>query len=50
MPMKRYGLDTWRDDNIIYYSEQMAKHKIHLWKTGEYYLDPFKKPEYIKVK
>jgi hypothetical protein len=50
MPMKRYGLDTWRDDNIIYYSEQMAKHKIHLWKTEEYYLNPFKKPEYIKVK
>ena len=28
LPMKRYRLDRWRDDNIIYYSEEMAKWKI----------------------
>jgi hypothetical protein len=50
LPMKRYGMDRWQDDNIIYYSENIAKHKINLWKSGEYYLNPWKKPKYIKIK
>ena len=43
-------MDRWQDDNIIYYSENMAKHKIDLWKTDKYYLNPWKKPQYIKIK
>ncbi len=43
-------MDRWQDDNIIYYSENIAKHKINLWKSGEYYLNPWKKPKYIKIK
>jgi hypothetical protein len=50
IPMKRYGLDTWRDENIIYYSEEMAKYKIDKWKSGEHYLNPWKTPQYIKIK
>ena len=50
IPMKRYGLDTWRDENIVYYSKEMAKYKIDKWKSGEYYLNPWKKPQYIKIK
>jgi hypothetical protein len=50
IPMKRYGLDTWRDENIIYYSEEMAKYKIDKWKSGEHYLNPWKSPQYIKIK
>jgi hypothetical protein len=49
LPMKRYGLDKWYDDNIIYYSEDMAKFKIEKWKSGEYYSNPFKKPKYINI-
>jgi hypothetical protein len=50
LPMKKYGVDRWYDDNIIYYSEKMAKWKIEKWKSGEYYLNPWKKPKYIKIK
>ena len=50
LPMKRYGLDTWRDDNIIYYSPDMARYKINLWKTNRYHFNPHKKPKYIKIK
>ncbi len=49
LPMKRYGIDKWYDDNIIYYSEEMAKFKIQKWKSGEYYSDPWKTPKYIKI-
>ena len=49
LPMKRYGIDSWYDDNIIYYSEEMAKFKIQKWKNGEYHSNPFKKPKYIKI-
>jgi hypothetical protein len=48
--MRRYGLDTWRDENIIYYSREMAKYKIDKWKSGEHYLNPWKQPKYIKIK
>ena len=50
LPMKRHGLDKWWDDNIVYYSEDMAKYKIKKWQSGEYFLDPWKKPKYIKIK
>ena len=50
LPMKRHGVDKWWDDNIVYYSEDMAKFKIKKWQTGEYFLDPWKKPKYIKIK
>jgi hypothetical protein len=50
LPMRKHGLDKWYDDNIIYYSEEMAKYKIKKWESGEYYLNPWKKPKYIKIK
>jgi hypothetical protein len=50
LPMKKYNLGGWYDDNIIYYSEDMAKFKINKWKTNEYFSDPHKKPKYIKVR
>jgi hypothetical protein len=49
LPMKKYGIDKWYDDNIIYYSEEMAKFKIQKWKSGEYHSDPWKTPKYIKI-
>jgi hypothetical protein len=49
LPMKRYGIDKWYDDNIVYYSEEMAKFKIKKWKSGEYHSDPHKKPKYINI-
>jgi hypothetical protein len=49
LPMKRYGIDKWYDDNVIYYSEEMARFKIEKWKSGEYYSDPWKNPKYIKI-
>lgn len=49
LPMKKYGIDKWYDDNIIYYSEEMARFKIEKWKSGEYYSDPWKNPKYIKI-
>jgi hypothetical protein len=48
--MKRYGIDRWRDDNIIYYSENLAKYKIDKWRSDEHHLNPWKKPKYIKIK
>lgn len=50
LPMRKYGTAKWYDDNIVYYSEDMAKFKIKKWKSGEYFLDPWKKPKYIKIK
>jgi hypothetical protein len=50
LPMRKHGLDKWYDDNIVYYSEEMAKFKINKWKSGEYYSNPWKKPNYIKIK
>ena len=50
LPMRKYGADKWYDDNIIYYSEEMARYKIKKWQSGEYYLYPWKKPNYIKIK
>jgi hypothetical protein len=50
LPMRKHGLDKWYDDNIVFYSEEMAKFKIKKWKSGEYYSDPWKKPNYIKIK
>jgi hypothetical protein len=50
LPMRKHGLDKWYDDNIVYYSEDMAKFKINKWKSGEYYSNPWKKPNYIKIK
>ena len=50
LPMKKYLFDKWYDDNIVYYSEEMAKWKIQKWKSGEYYSDPWKQPKYIKIK
>jgi len=49
LPMKRYGFDMWYDDNIVYYSEEMAKFKIKKWKSGEYHSNPWKTPKYIKI-
>ena len=49
LPMKRYGIDKWYNDNVIYYSEEMARFKIEKWKSGEYYSDPWKNPKYIKI-
>jgi hypothetical protein len=48
--MRKYGVDKWYDDNIVYYSEEMAKWKIKKWQSGEYFLYPWKKPKYIKIK
>jgi hypothetical protein len=48
--MKKHRLGKWYDDNIVYYSEELAKFKIKKWKSGEYYSDPWKKPNYIKIK
>ena len=48
--MRKYLFDKWYDDNIVYYSEEMAKWKIQKWKSGEYYSDPWKQPKYIKIK
>jgi hypothetical protein len=50
LPMKKHGIEKWYDDNIVYYSEEMAKYKIKKWQSGEYYLYPWKKPKYIKIK
>ena len=50
LPMRKHGLDKWYDDNIVYYSEEMAKYKIKKWESGEYYLNPWKAPKYIKIK
>ena len=50
LPMKKHGVEGWYDDNIVYYSEDMARWKIKKWKNGEYYSDPWKTPKYIKVK
>ena len=50
LPMKKHGVDKWYDDNIVYYSEEMAKFKIDKWKSEEYFLNPWKKPKYIKIK
>ena len=50
LPMRKYGVDKWYDDNIVYYSEEMAKWKIEKWKSGEYYSNPWKQPKYIKIK
>lgn len=50
LPMKKHRLGKWYDDNIVYYSEELAKFKIKKWKSGEYYSDPWKKPNYIKIK
>jgi hypothetical protein len=47
--MKRYGFDMWYDDNIVYYSEEMAKFKIKKWKSGEYHSNHWKTPKYIKI-
>jgi hypothetical protein len=49
LPMKKYGIGKWYDDNIIYYSEEMARFKIEKWKSNEYYLNPFKTSKYIKI-
>jgi hypothetical protein len=49
LPMKKHGLDKWYDDNIVYYSEEMARFKIKKWKSEEYHSDPWKKPKYIKI-
>ena len=49
LPMKRQGVDRWYDDNVVYYSEEMARFKIKKWKNGEYYSNPWKKPKYIKM-
>ena len=50
LPMRKYGVDKWYDDNIVYYSEEMATYKIKKWQSGEYYLYPWKRPKYIKIK
>jgi hypothetical protein len=47
--MKKYGLGKWYDDNVIYYSEEVARFKIEKWKSNEYYLNPFKTSKYIKI-
>jgi hypothetical protein len=47
--MRKVGFDKWYDDNIVYYSEDMARFKIKKWKSGEYYSDPWKTPKYIKI-
>jgi hypothetical protein len=49
LPMKKYGMGKWYDDNVIYYSEEMARFKIEKWKSNEYYLNPFKTSKYIKI-
>jgi len=49
LPMRKVGFDKWYDDNIVYYSEDMARFKIKKWKSGEYYSDPWKTPKYIKI-
>ena len=49
LPMRKNGLDKWYDDNIVYYSEEMAKFKIQKWKSGEYHSDLYKKPKYINI-
>ena len=49
LPMRKHIFDKWYDDNIVYYSEDMARWKIKKWKSGEYYSDPWKQPKYIKI-
>ena len=49
LPMRKTGMDKWYDDNIVYYSEEMARFKIKKWKSGEYHSNPWKEPKYIKI-
>ena len=49
LPMRKHTFDKWYDDNIVYYSEDLARWKIKKWKSGEYYSDPWKQPKYIKI-
>jgi hypothetical protein len=48
--MKKYRVGKWYDGDIIYYSEEMARFKIQKWKNGEFFLDPYKQPTYIRIK